>query len=162
MLNVIAAIGKNNELGKNGDLVWRIPDDLKKVKELTMGHPIIMGRKTYESIGRPLPGRTNIIITRDSSYEAKGCVVTDSLKSALDAAKRAPGPDEIFIFGGTSIYEAALPKTDRLYLTSIDAVDKEADTFFPKYTDDFVMSAHHGVREYEGLKYEWVELERKK
>lgn len=161
MLNIIAAIGKNRELGKNGDLIWRISEDLKKLKELTTGHPIIMGRKTYESIGRPLPGRTNIVITRDTSYEAEGCIVVNSLEGALSEAKHSPGSDEIFIFGGASIYEAALPQTDRVYLTLIEATDSEADTYFPEYAGDFKEIARHGQREHNGLKYEWVDLERK-
>lgn len=159
-ISIIAAIGQNRELGKNNELIWRISDDLKRVKELTMSHPIIMGRKTYESIGRPLPGRTNIIITRDQTYQAEGCKVVDSLDSALAAAKDAPGNDEIFIFGGASIYEAALPQTDRLYLTLIDDLDLEADTFFPKYEQTFEKNISQEDKSQDGLKYKWLTLER--
>ena len=113
-ISIIAAIGRNNELGKQNELIWRIKEDLKRVKELTMDHPIIMGRKTFDSIGHPLPGRTNIVITR-SSKNIDGCLVFDSLEKAINAA-RAIDPEEIFIFGGASIYTEAIPFTDRLYL----------------------------------------------
>ncbi len=160
MISMIAAIGKNRELGKNGDLIWRISDDLKRVKELTMGHPIIMGRKTYESIGRPLPGRTNIVITSDSDYVAEGCVIVSSLDDALAEGQRVPGANEIFIFGGASIYDAALPKTNRLYLTLIEASDQKADTFFPDYSTEFTKVIKKEGREQDDLTYNWVTLER--
>lgn len=156
----IAAIGKNRELGTKNQLSWRISDDFKRVKELTMGHPLIMGRKTYESIGRPLPGRINIIITRDPDYAAEGCVVVNSIENALEEARKVEDK-EIFIFGGAEIYKLALPYTDRLYLTLIDDEDPEADAFFPDYTADFMEVTRHGVREHEGLKYKWVDFERK-
>lgn len=156
----IAAIGKNRELGTKNQLSWRISDDFKRVKELTMGHPLIMGRKTYESIGRPLPGRINIIITRDPDYAAEGCVVVNSIENALEEARKVEDK-EIFIFGGAEIYKLALPYTDRLYLTLIDDEDPEADAFFPDYTADFMEVTRRGVREHEGLKYKWVDFERK-
>lgn len=130
-ISIIAAIGKHNELGKQNELIWRISADLKRVKDLTMGHPIIMGRKTYDSIGRPLPGRTNIVVSR-APMCIEGCLIYDSLEKALDAAK-AIDTEEIFIFGGASIYSEALPFTDRLYLTEIHATDPEADAFFPDH-----------------------------
>lgn len=156
----IAAIGKNRELGTKNRLSWRIPDDFKRVKEITMGHPLIMGRKTFESIGRPLPGRTNIVITRDTNYVAKGCLVVNSLEEALKKAREIE--EEVFIFGGAEIYEQAMPYTNKLYLTLINDKDSEADAFFPDYADDFQEIIHHGEREYEGIKYEWVDFERKK
>jgi len=131
-ISIIAAIGQNNELGKQNELIWRIKEDLKRVKELTMGHPIIMGRKTFDSIGHPLPGRTNIVVTR-SNLNIEGCLVFDSLEKALEAA-RAIDSEEIFIFGGASIYTEALPFTDRLYLTHIKKIDAEADVFFPDFS----------------------------
>lgn len=142
--SIIAAIGKNRELGKGNELIWRISADLKRVKALTTGHPIIMGRKTYESIGHPLPNRTNIVITR-SHADIAGCVVCDSLLAALEAA-RAVESEEIFIFGGASVYTEALPQTDRLYLTVIDRADRDADAFFPDYSDFTIERAreeHH-------------------
>jgi len=159
-ISAIAAIGKNRELGTKNQLSWRIPDDFKRVKELTMGHPIIMGRKTYESIGRPLPGRTNIIVTRDQSYTAEGCLIVNSIEEALNEARQVE-QKEIFIFGGAEIYKLALPYTNHLYLTLIDAEDNEADAYFPEYQDAFNETGRHGMREYEGLNYEWVDFDRK-
>ncbi len=160
-ISIIAAIGKNRELGKNNELIWRISDDLKRVKELTIDHPIIMGRKTFESIGRPLPGRTNIVISSNVTYEAEGCEVSNSLDTAIQLAKAAPGNEEIFIFGGASIYEAALPHTDRLYLTLIDATDPEADTFFPEYEKEFTITRELINTDNEPS-YSWQKLERVK
>jgi dihydrofolate reductase len=132
-ISIIAAIGKNRELGKNSQLLWRISSDLKRVKELTTGHPIIMGRKTYDSIGRPLPNRTNIVVSR-AALCIEGCLVFDSLEKAV-AAATAIDSEEIFIFGGGTLYAQALSFTDRLYLTIIDAEDPEADTFFPDFSE---------------------------
>jgi dihydrofolate reductase len=132
-ISIIAAIGRDRELGRENDLIWRIKPDLKRVKDLTMGHPLIMGRKTFESIGRPLPGRTNIVITR-AQMCIEGCLVFDSLQKALEAA-RAVDTEEIFIFGGASIYAEALPQVDRLYLTQIDARATDADVFFPDFSE---------------------------
>jgi dihydrofolate reductase len=130
-ISLIAAIGKNRELGKNNALIWRISPDLKRVKELTTGHPIIMGRKTYESIGRPLSNRTNIVISRTAD-QIEGCLVFDSVKKGVEAAKQIDS-EEIFFFGGASLYAEALPIVTRLYLTAIDAEDAEADAFFPDF-----------------------------
>ncbi len=130
-VSIIAAVGKNRELGKGNELIWRISPDLKRVKELTTHHPIIMGRKTYESIGRPLPNRTNIVVST-TAQNIPGCIVCSSLEEGIRAAK-ALEEDEIFIFGGARIYAEALPYTDRLYLTVIDAEDSNADAFFPPY-----------------------------
>jgi len=159
MITAIAAIGKNGELGKNGDLIWRVPDDMKRLKELTTDHPLIMGRKTYESIGRPLPNRTNIIITRDNAYTADGCVIASSVEDALEKARESEGSDEIFIFGGAEIYAQALPYTDRLYLTRFDAGDADADTFFPDYSA-FTQVIEKEKRDHDGLSFEWVTLEK--
>ena len=131
-ISIIAGIGQNRELGRRNELIWRIKEDLSRVKMLTMGHPIIMGRKTYDSIGHPLPGRTNIIITR-AHMCIEGCLVFGSLAKALDAG-RAVNKEEIFIFGGASIYTEALPLTDRLYLTLIHEEVPDADVYFPDYS----------------------------
>ncbi len=157
-VSIIAAIGKNRELGKNGDLIWRISADLKHVKDLTMGHPLIMGRKTYESIGKPLPGRTMIVVTRGNT-PIPGCIVKNSLEDALIEAK-AIDPNEVFIFGGAQLYEQALPVTDRLHLTRIDAEDPEADTFLPPYKDTFTKVIGSETHTENGLHYQWVTLER--
>ncbi len=134
-ISIIAALGQNRELGKKNELIWRISADLKRVKELTMGHPIIMGWNTYQSIGRPLPGRTNIVISWTPA-EIPGCVVFTSLAEALTAAREVE-KEEIFIFGGASVYTESISATDRLYLTRIEATDAEADAFFPPYENDF-------------------------
>ena len=156
-ISIIAAIGKNRELGKNNDLIWRISADLKRVKALTTGHTIVMGRKTYESIGRPLPNRHNIVITRDTGFAAPGCTVVHSLEDALKNA--AEDENEIFIFGGAEIYRQALPLTDHLYLTLIEATDPNADTFFPAYETDFTEIKRETGTE-ANLTYHWLELER--
>lgn len=131
MITIIAALGKNNEIGLNNDLLWRLPKDLKHFKALTTGNSIIMGRKTYESIGRALPNRTNIIITRNKAFEAKGCIVVNSLEKALEKCDSTA----CFIIGGASIYEQAFPLADKLELTLVD-FEGEADTFFPKIDFD--------------------------
>ncbi len=156
-ISIIAAVGKNRELGKGNDLIWRIPADLKRVRELTTGHPIIMGRKTYDSIGRPLPNRTNIVITR-SQMCIEGCLVVDSLEKGIEAAK-AIDSEEIFIFGGASIYEESMPMVDRLYLTVIDAEDKDADTFFPDYSEFKKVIVEESHSEH-NPPYTWITLER--
>lgn len=133
---MIAAIGtRTRSLGKKGDLLWRIPEDLKRFKALTTGHAVIMGRKTWESIPenfRPLTDRTNIVITRDTSYEAPGAFVVHTLAEALDKAREVER-EEIFIIGGAQIYTESLPEANRLYLTLVDS-DDEADVFFPDYS----------------------------
>lgn len=138
-LSIVAAIGKNRELGLAGNLLWHLPDDMKRFKALTTGHPVIMGRKTWESLPerfRPLPERTNIVVTRQAGYTAGDAIVVDGLSDAFLAAEEAPGADETFVIGGGEIYAAALPYTTRLYLTLVDET-AEADTFFPSYEDDF-------------------------
>jgi dihydrofolate reductase len=156
-ISIIAAVGKNRELGKNNELIWRISPDLKRVKELTTGHPIIMGRKTFDSIGRPLPNRTNIVISR-AQVCIEGCLVFDSLEKGIEAAK-AIDTEELFIFGGASIYTEALPVTNRLYLTVIDAEDSDADTFFPDYSDFTKIIAEEKHPENEPA-FTWYTLER--
>ena len=126
-ITIIAAHGKHNEIGLDNKLLWRLSSDLKHFKALTTGNTIIMGRKTYESIGRPLPNRTNIIITRNKAYQANGCVVVNSLEEAIAQCNDT----ECFIIGGASIYEQALALADKLELTFVD-FEGEADVFFPK------------------------------
>ena len=157
-VSAIAAIGRNRELGKRDELIWRISDDLKRLKTLTTGHTIIMGRKTYESIGRPLPNRTNIVLTRNLDFAAPDCTIAHSLEEALALARQREG-EEVFIIGGAEIYAAALPQTSRLYLTLIDAADPEADTFFPDYSE-FTKIIEKESREHNDLHYEWLTLER--
>jgi len=128
MLSIIVAVDENNVIGKDNSLIWKLPRDMKHFKETTTGHYIIMGRKTFESNGRPLPNRTNVIITRDKNYQAEGCVVVHSLE---DAMKEAKNDSESFIIGGGVIYELAMPLVDRIYLTQIHH-SFEGDTFFPE------------------------------
>jgi len=128
MITIIAAIAENNALGKDNQLIWHLPADLKRFKKVTLNHHVIMGRKTYESLGRPLPKRTNIIITRDRNYAAKSCVVVHSLNEALVAAKSDENP---FILGGAEIYKQAIKIADILDLTFVHA-HFEADAFFPE------------------------------
>jgi dihydrofolate reductase len=128
MTTIIAAAGKNNELGKNNTLVWHLPDDFKRFKALTTDHYIIMGRKTFESFPKPLPNRTHVIITRQKNYNATGCIVVENIEKALEIA---PKNQEIFIIGGGEIYNLAMPLADKIELTRVNA-NFEADTFFPE------------------------------
>jgi dihydrofolate reductase len=130
---LIVAMASNQTIGINNTLPWHLPHDLKYFKNVTMAKPIIMGRKTYESIGRPLPGRTNIVITRQSDYQAEGIVVVNSLQQALDKAEDisfVAGHEEVMVIGGAEIYQQALLQADRLYITHVDA-EIEGDAFFP-------------------------------
>jgi dihydrofolate reductase len=129
-ISIIAAIGKNRELGFKNKLLWHLSDDLKRFKNLTTSHAIVMGRKTYESIGKPLANRQNIVITRDPAYEAPGCTVVHSMDEAVKAAGESGG--EIFVMGGAEIYKLALPYANKMYLTSVDAA-LEADAYFPEF-----------------------------
>ncbi len=136
-ISIIAALGERTRvIGRDNGLLWKIQGDLPRFKVLTMGHPIIMGRKTYESIGKALPGRTNIIITRNPDFSALGGETAKSFKDALEVARQAVGSDEIFVIGGGQIYSEGLPFVDRLYLTLVDS-DEPGDTYFPEYANDF-------------------------
>lgn len=129
---LIAALAANRVIGRDNKMPWHLPEDLKRFKTLTLGHPVIMGRKTFESLGKPLPGRQNIVISRGGFSPPQGVVTVSSLEEAVEVAGAAPGADEIFVIGGGQIYEAALPLADRLYLTILaDAV--EGDAFFPAW-----------------------------
>ncbi|TSA43936.1 dihydrofolate reductase [bacterium] len=147
---IIAALGaKTLALGKDGKLLWHLPDDMKRFKELTTGHPVIMGLKTWESLPerfRPLSGRTNIVMSLHD-YHAGGATVARSIESAKEVAASAPGANEIFIIGGGEIYRQFLPFANRLYLTLVDDTT-DADTFFPPYEQDFkIISNEAGTGE---------------
>lgn len=158
IVSAIAAISENDRgIGFQNDLLWKIPADLKRFKEITFAHPIILGRKNYESIGRALPGRMNIIVTRDANYRAGNCVVVHSVEEAIEKAKDLDD-EEVFIIGGGEIYKQALPKTDRLYLTLIHA-EKPADVFFPDYSE-FTKVVSEEKGEHEGVAYTFLTLER--
>jgi dihydrofolate reductase len=160
-INMVAAIGKNRVIGKGNQLLWTIPEDLKRFKQLTTSHPVIMGRKTFDSIaamlGKPLPNRTNIVITRDTAWGYDGVVVAHSLDEAL--AKAGELDQEVFVIGGAQIYEQALPYTDRLFLTLIDD-EKEGDAYFPAYEHLFTKVLNEESHEHKGLKYIWKDLEK--
>lgn len=129
-LSLIAAVARNGVIGRDNRLPWRLPEDLRHFKALTMGHPLIMGRKTWESLPGRLPGRPHIVVTRNPAYRAEGATVVGSLAAAIEAAGRMPGGEEVFLIGGAQLYAQALPIADRLYLTEIDA-DFEGDARFP-------------------------------
>lgn len=129
-ISMIAAVGKNRELGKANQLLWHIPEDLKHFKEKTLSHAVIMGQKTFDSIGKPLPDRLNIVLSNDPSFKADGIAIASSIDDAITIA--SDYSDEIFIIGGGSIYAQFIDKADKLYLTLVDA-EFEADVFFPEY-----------------------------
>lgn len=157
-ISIIAAIGRNRELGKNNRLLWSLPEDMKRFKEKTLNHPVIMGRKTFESIGRALPNRTNIVVTRDRSYTASGAEVFHDIGDAINFAK-TKDKEEVFIIGGGEIYSQALIFADKLYLTIVDADFPQADAFFPEYPEftKIVFEKKSKNKEYS---YTFLELER--
>lgn len=128
-LSMIVAMSKNRVIGRDNQLPWHLPADLKHFKAVTMGKPIVMGRKTFESIGRPLPGRTNVVLTRDKHWTAEGVLVFSSIEDAL---KDLSDEEEVMVIGGSQIYTALLPKAGRLYLTEIDLIVTDGDAFFPE------------------------------
>lgn len=135
-ISLIVAKAKNNAIGKDNDLLWKIKDDLKQFKQLTSHHVVIHGRKSFESIGKPLPNRTNIIVTRNKSYEAKGAFVCTSLDEAIHLAKLLEHHHEIFIVGGAEIYRQSMPIVNRMYISEVYADFPDADVFFPEVTFD--------------------------
>lgn len=128
-ISIIVAVANNGVIGRNGRLPWHLSADFKHFKEVTMGKPLIMGRKTHESLGIALPGRKNIIVTRSKNFTAQGCTVVQSLDQALLEAGEA---DEMMVIGGSSVYEQLLPRTNRIYLTEVNA-DLEGDVYFPEF-----------------------------
>jgi dihydrofolate reductase len=127
MVIIIAAAAENNALGKDNQLLWHLPDDFKRFKQLTTGHYIIMGRKTFESFPKPLPNRTHVVISRQKNYRPEGCIVVESIEDALAAV---PVEEDVFIIGGGEIYRQSLELTDKIELTRVHA-NFDADTFFP-------------------------------
>ena len=130
MISLIAAIGKNNELGKKNALLWNLPADMRHFRETTKGHTVIMGQKTFESIGRPLLNRRNIVVTRNDNFQAEGVEISKSLENILESFKNSE--EEVFVIGGGQIYKQSINKADKLYITHVDMEDKEADTYFPE------------------------------
>ncbi len=159
VISIIAALAENRVIGVNNTLPWRLPNDLRHFRRLTTGHAIILGRKNYESIGKPLPERTNIIITRNRDFRADGCPIAHSLDEALVLAGNDP---EIFVIGGAEIYRAALARADRLYLTRVHAAIA-GDTFFPEFDETEwreISHARHEPDERHAYAYSFVVLER--
>ena len=158
IISLIAAMSRNRVIGKGNKLPWSIPADMKRFRELTLGKPVIMGRKTFESIGKPLPNRKNIIITNDKNYRAEDCFVVHSVDESLKAAK---GSEEVMIIGGEQIFREFLPKANKMYLTFIDK-DFEGDAYFPEYKKKEWKETKKEWHENEDYKFIFVDLERKK
>ncbi|QQS61856.1 MAG: dihydrofolate reductase [Candidatus Moraniibacteriota bacterium] len=160
MLSMIAAIGKNRELGRGHLLPWDIPEDMKYFQDMTRNHVVIMGQKTFEAIGFPLPKRMNIVLTHDKDFSPDGVIVSRSPEEALRLARKEEKNGEIFIIGGASIYSIFLEQSDRLYLTLIEDVFPEADIFFPEYEKIFskIKSSYDGKDE--NYSYRFVVFEK--
>ncbi|WP_226530521.1 dihydrofolate reductase [Metabacillus niabensis] len=146
MISLIVAMDKYRLIGRDNQLPWHLPQDLAYFKKVTMNHKIIMGRKTFESIGRPLPGRENIIVTRDSTYSQEGCTILHSIDEILELSSRSD--EELFVIGGAEIFKEILPVSDRLYITEIDD-EFEGDTYFPdrKETEWKKISVEKGTKD---------------
>lgn len=163
-VSIIVAMDEKRGIGKNNDLLFKIPEDGKRVREKTSGHPIVMGRKTFESLGRLLPNRTHIVVTRDASTLDKLSyrpeVVVSSVSEGVEKGQESPGGDEVFIFGGGQIYAESLKENlvDRLYLTIVEG-DYGADTFFPEYPE-FTKVLENEKKESDGYRYIFTTLEK--
>ncbi len=165
-ISLVAAVAQNGVIGKNNDLPWHLPDDMRFFIQTTKGHCVILGRKNYESLPakfKPLPDRTNIVVTRQTRFDAPGCIVVHSMDEALDVA-REKEEQEVMVIGGSDIYAIALPFADRLYLTEIQA-DVEGDVRFPQYDKkdwDEISRVHHEKDDRHKYAFDFVIYERKK
>lgn len=163
-LCLIVAVSRNGVIGRDNQLPWHLPEDLKFFKSVTMGKPILMGRKTFESIGRPLPGRTNIVISRDPQWHSPGVQVAQSLEAALERGReacRTESAEEIMVIGGEQIYRMSLPLADRLYLTQVDA-EIEGDAYFPVVDfDDWQQVSEALPKAYDTHSYRFLTLDRR-
>ena len=160
-LSLVVAASSNNVIGRDGGLPWHLPDDLRQFKRLTTGKAVIMGRSTYESIGRPLPDRRNIVMTRNADYVADGCDVVSSVSEAMDAVE---GAEEVMIIGGGQVYRDFLPLADRIYLTRVQA-EVEGDTYFPEIDEAawrLVSSEHHAADEKHRYAFDVMVFERRR
>lgn len=160
-ISIIVAVAENQAIGFDNHLLWHISEDLKRFKSLTLGHHVIMGRKTFASVGKPLPGRVNIVISRQEGYRAEGCIVAKSLEEAIDLAKQ---DSEIFIIGGGEIYKQALPMASRVYLTRVHA-SYPGDVFFPElnHSEWYTESVTKGMpANSDGPGYSFINLIRNK
>lgn len=157
IISIIAAMAENRVIGRENKLPWDLPSEHRRFKAITMGHPVIMGRKTFESIGHPLPGRKNVIIATRPGFSPAGCDVVNDLQSAIAACK---GADEVFICGGESVFREAMPLADRIYLTIVNE-EFDGDAYFPEIPDDFMEVRRARVEE-DALPYDMVLYERTK
>ena len=132
LISLIVAMASNRVIGNQGEIPWKIPGEQKMFKDITLGHTMIMGRKTYEAIGRALPGRTNIVVTRQANFQAEGCIVVHDLKSAIESCP--PDDSEAFIIGGGQIYQETIATADRIYLTVLPR-EVSGDTYFPEFSE---------------------------
>lgn len=155
MISMICAVGKNRGIGFENKLPWHLPEDLRHFKKITMGHCIIMGQKTFESIGKALPGRKNIILTLDRDYKAENCEISNNLEEI--ANKYKDSEEEVFVIGGASIYRQFIKYAKKLYLTLVDDFP-QADAFFPDYSEFNQIISESGLREENGIKYKFIEL----
>lgn len=158
VISIIAAVANDLAIGKDNRLLWNIPEDLEHFRKITSGHPIIMGEKTYLSIGRPLPNRTNIVLTDKPELQIPGVVVCHSIDEAIRIASKNDS-EEIFFIGGGMVYRQALKLADKLYLTIVDG-DYEADTYFPDYKDLFKKIVNEEKHSNEKYSFRFVELVR--
>ncbi|RIV25198.1 dihydrofolate reductase [Fibrisoma montanum] len=161
-ISMIAAVAQNGVIGRNNDLPWHLPDDFAFFKRKTRHHPVIMGRKSLEALGKPLSNRTNIILTRDQNFTAEGVTIVHTLQEAVDAAK-AVNDQEIYIIGGAEIYRMALPMATTLYITEIEKA-YEGDSYFPEFDRadwQEVSRQHHPADERHEAAFDFVEYERK-
>ena len=159
-ISLVVAASRNDVIGREGELPWRLPDDLRHFKRLTTGKAVIMGRRTFESIGRPLPERRNIVMTRDEEFAAEGCEMASSLTEAMDLVK---GADEVMIIGGGQVYRDFLPLADRIYLTRVQA-EVDGDTKFPEIDENLwrlVSSEHHEADDKHGYAFDFLVFDRR-
>ena len=157
-LSLIVAVANNNVIGVNNTLPWHLPEDLKRFRALTTGHHIIMGRKTYESLGRLLPGRTTVIVTRNKDYKIEGALIAHSLESAVDICK---DDDEVFLIGGAELYQHGLELADKLYITEVD-LNVEGDAFFPQLDLDlWLETSREALTSAQGLPFSYITYTRK-
>lgn len=154
MISIIVAIGKNRAIGRNNQLLWSIPKDMQHFKKKTIGKTVVMGDRTFLSIGKPLPGRKNIVVTLDPAFKADGVEISYSLDDVLAKAKKSP--EEIFIIGGGQIYAKSFPHADKLYLTVVDDAPSDADAYFPDFS---AFSREVAREEHDTGKYKFVFLE---
>lgn len=155
-ISIIVAIAENRAIGKNNDLLWDIPEDLQHFKEITSGHPVIMGERTYHSIGRLLPKRANIILSNNPDFTLDGAEVAHTLEEAFELAS-AHDDKEIFVIGGGMVYKSALPFADKLYLTLVEG-EYDADVYFPEYSEYFHKIIHEESHDNGKNKFKFIEL----